>query len=168
MALQVASPAGAVYAAGSYHAGRASRPLGFLGIPPAPSFCRSAATRPVTRGYLLEVPEPPPPAPDVTPPFVGNFDPPAGTRIAKTTPIAFDVTDESTEFGRIFVVAFFQATGISEVIHDGDGFRGLYAATSSRRAIASGFRYTVLRSHGWPSAPTIQTFAVDRAGNEAS
>ena len=37
-----------------------------------------------------------------------------------------------------------------------------------RTMIAGGFRYTVLRTGGWPGAPTIQTFAIDRAGNEAS
>jgi len=132
------------------------------------SFCRSGATRLLSLGYMLALPERPPPEPDLTPPFVGNFDPPSGTPILKTTPISFDVTEDSGAFGRIFVAAFYAATGISELIHDGDGFRGYYAATSSRQAVAGGFRYTVLRSRGWPSAPTIQTFAVDRAGNEAN
>ena len=53
-------------------------------------------------------------------------------------------------------------------VHDGDAFRGHYAASSSRTMIAAGFRYSVLRTGGWPAAPTIQTFAIDRAGNEAS
>lgn len=188
MALQVTSIAGPIYARPGLAGGGSSRPLCASGLPAGlgsivreglsrptvaatydgPSFCREGATRLLSLGYLIKLPEPPPPEPDLTPPFVGNFDPPAGTAILKTTPISFDVTEDSGEFGRIFVVAFYPATGISELIHDGDGFRGYYAATSSRQAIAGGFRYTVLRSRGWPSAPTIQTFAVDRAGNEAS
>jgi len=188
MALQVTGAAGAVYARLGLAGGGPSRPLRASDVPislgsivragasrptvietfDGPSFCREGATRLLTLGYLVKLPEPPPPEPDLTPPFVGNFDPPAGTAILKTTPVSFDITEESGEFGRIFVVAFYAATGVSELIHDGDGFRGYYAATSSRQVIAGGFRYTVLRSRGWPSAPTIQTFAVDRAGNEAS
>lgn len=66
------------------------------------------------------------------------------------------------------MVAFFPATGVTELVHDGDAFRGFYAATSSRTMIGGGFRFTVLRSGGWPGAPTIQAFAIDHAGNEAN
>ena len=129
-------------------------------------FVRANSSRPISPGYALLIPEEPPPPVDETPPAVGNFSPAAGTPITKTTSIAFDVTDESGAFRRIFVVAFFPDTGVSEVIHDGDGFRGFYSATSARQGIAGGFRYTVLRAGGWPAAPTIQTFATDLAGNE--
>jgi len=129
---------------------------------------RSNARRPFSQGYLLALPLPPPPPVDTTAPVVGNFSPPAGTPIAKLTPITFEVTEDSGDFQRIFVVAFFPTTGLVEVIHDGDGFRGFYAANSARAMIAGGFRYTVLRSGGWLGAPTIQTFAVDRSGNEAT
>ncbi len=134
----------------------------------AGGFGRATAERPLALGYLLTLPVPPPPPVDATPPVVGNYDPAPGTPISKTTSVSFDVTEESGAFGRIFVVAFYADTGVTELIHDGDGFRGFYAATSSRRAIAGGYRYTVLRTGGWPSAPTIQTFAVDQAGNEAN
>ncbi len=136
----------------------------------AGSFQRFGAGRALGRSYSVAVPTPPPPPPepsDATPPIVGNYSPLAGTPIAKTTSISFDVTEETGAFRRVFVVAFYSATGISELIHDGDGFRGFYSTTSARRAIAGGFRYTVLRAGGWPAAPTIQTFAIDLAGNEA-
>lgn len=134
----------------------------------AAGLSRASAARPLNLGYLLTLPVPPPPPVDATPPLVGNYDPSPGTPISKTTSISFDVTEESGAFGRIFVIAFYADSGVSELIHDGDGFRGFYVATSSRRAIAGGYRYTVLRTGGWPSAPTIQTFAVDQAGNEAN
>lgn len=132
------------------------------------SIVRAGAVRLISPGYLLFVPPPEAPPVDATAPTVGNFNPAPGTPIARTGPVSFDVTDESGDFRRIFVVAFFPATGVTEVVHDGDGFRGFYAASSSRTMIAAGFRYTVLRSGGWPAAPTIQTFAIDRAGNEAN
>lgn len=135
------------------------------------TFQRFGAGRAIGRSYLVAIPTPPPPPPDptdATPPVVGNYSPAPGTPIAKTTSISFDVTDETGGFRRVFVVAFYPATGISELIHDGDGFRGFYSSTSARRAIAGGFRYTVLRAGGWSAAPTIQTFAIDLAGNEAA
>jgi hypothetical protein len=132
------------------------------------SMLRSSLVRPISPGYLLFIPAPPAPPVDATAPAVGNFSPAPGTPIARTRAVSFDVTDESGDFRRIFVVAFFPATGVTEVVHDGDGFRGFYAASSSRTMIAAGFRYAVLRSGGWPAAPTIQTFAIDRAGNEAN
>lgn len=132
------------------------------------SMMRAGAARPVSPGYLAFIPPPPAPPADTTAPSVANFTPAAGTPIARTAAVSFDVTDESGDFRRIFVVAFFPATGVAEVVHDGDAFRGYYAASSSRTMIASGFRYSVLRTGGWPAAPTIQTFAIDRAGNEAN
>ncbi len=129
---------------------------------------RTSPLRQVSPGYLLFVPAAPPPPVDATAPAVGNFSPAPGTPIARTGPISFEVTDDSGDFRRIFIVAFFPISGATEVVHDGDSFRGVYAASSSRTMIAGGFRYSLLRSGGWPAAPTIQTFAIDRAGNEAN
>jgi hypothetical protein len=130
-------------------------------------FTRRGASRPIGLGYSLFVAGPPvPPRPsDTTPPVVGNYNPVPGTPLSKTMPVSFDVTDDSGAFRVIFVVAFFPSTGATEVIHDGDRFRGAYAATSARKTITNGFRYTVLPLNGWPAAPTIQTFAIDLAGN---
>lgn len=111
-------------------------------------------------------PAPPAPTPDTTPPVVSGFDPAAGTQIARSQPIEFDVTDDSGAFARIFVVAWFKLTGIQEVIHDGTGFVGFYTVSSSRVVITDGFRYTVLRSGGWTEAPTIRVFPIDSSGNE--
>lgn len=129
---------------------------------------RASPLRRLSAGYQVFVPSPPPPPADTTPPAVGNFQPAPGTPVSRGTSIAFDVTEDSGNLQRVFVVAFFPTTGATEVIHDGDAFRGFYAASSARTMIAGGFRYNVLRTGGWPAAPTIQTFAIDRAGNEAS
>jgi len=102
-------------------------------------------------------------------PTISNFVPTAGSAITPTTAIQFDVLDDEADFARIFVeVSFPDSTGITEVIHDGDGFQGLYSAASSRVIITGGFRYTVRRSGGWPGTPQFQVFAIDHAGNQGS
>lgn len=163
------SPALSTYAGGGILSLLNLRLLSPAVVAYAPSgIVRSSPTRPLSPGYLAFLPSAPAPPVDTIPPVVGNFSPAPGTPIARTGPISFDVTDESGEFRRIFIVASFPTTGMTEVVHDGDGFRGFYTASSSRTMIAGGFRYTVLRSGGWPGAPTIQTFVIDRGGNEAS
>lgn len=108
----------------------------------------------------------PPSAGDAIPPTVGNFVPASGTPIAKTASVRFDVLDNSGNFARIFLVAAFDESGVQEVIHDGDNFAPYYAH-SSRVAIAGGFRFTVSRTTGWPSAPRIRIFPLDASGNQA-
>jgi len=106
--------------------------------------------------------------PDTTPPVVGSFSPALGGTISPTQPITFEVTDDSGAFRRIIVHAVF-ADGIEEVVHNGLAFRGLYQTSSQRVLVTNGFRYTVLRTGGWPSSPaTFNVFALDESGNEAS
>lgn len=103
--------------------------------------------------------------PDVTNPVVTLVSPLTG-EVDTDTPIVFDVTEESVEgFCDIFVWANFAADGSDEVVHTGDAYTARYIGLSSRTAITDGFRYTVRRAGGWPSAPRIQTKAIDRAGN---
>jgi len=108
----------------------------------------------------------PAPVGDIIPPVIGNFDPTPGSALARTDPVAFDVTDDSGSFIRIFVVAFFATIGDQEVIHDGGAFVGRYSAASSRVPITNGFRYTVTRNGGWLGPPTIRIFPIDAAGNQ--
>lgn len=105
--------------------------------------------------------------PDSTAPVVLNYSPAPGSTISTGDSIAFDVTDNSGSFTRIMVVAWYRATGVQEVIHDGDGFTGYFNSTSSRVIISGGYRYTVARFGGWEHSPTIRVFPIDAAGNEA-
>lgn len=109
----------------------------------------------------------PTPPPTPTPPVVGSFSPAPGTSITASTPLEFSVTDNSGLFTRIILIADFRALGIREIIHDGYAFgpnyRGPYNSIAS---IANGFRYSALRTGGWPESPTIQPFAIDREGTE--
>lgn len=98
-------------------------------------------------------------------PVVSNFLPPAGTTIDPTKSIQFDVTDDSGAFTRIIVTVTMD--GITEVVHDGEQFRGLFAGASQRWSITDGFRYAVARQGGWTAPPTFETFAIDQQGAEA-
>lgn len=108
------------------------------------------------------------PTPDTTPPVIEHFVPPLGATLSAQQSITFDATDDSGRFRRVLVHAVF-SDGVVEVVHDGDGFRGYYQGSSSRVMIANGYRYTVLRTGGWPSSPaTFNVFAIDASGNEAA
>lgn len=78
-------------------------------------------------------------------------------------PVVVDVTD-NTALGRVFLVARMPASNLEELIYAGDRFTPQYAAQSSQVAIAGGFRFTVKRSAGWPSSPTLDAYAVDASG----
>lgn len=101
---------------------------------------------------------------DTTPPAVSNFAPATGP-IQKSTPISFDVTDDSGNFARIMVLVEF-GDGTYEVIHDGVKFATSYASKSSRKVITDGYRYTVERLGGWTSSSmTIRAIGIDLNGN---
>lgn len=99
-------------------------------------------------------------------PTISIVSPNAGDEITPSTPIVFDVVDDSGVFRRAVVLVTFAETGVSEVVHDGDSFAPFYAGSSSRQMIAGGFRFTVLRMNGWRSAPSVKVIAVDREGFE--
>lgn len=107
---------------------------------------------------------------DVTAPVVSNVTPTAGTGIYSTDTVGFDVTDAGG-FRRVMLVADFAANinrdAIKEVIHDGTSWGPNYTGSpNARAAITNGYRYTIRRVDGWPSAPTITPFAIDTSGNE--
>lgn len=107
---------------------------------------------------------------DVTAPVIANISPSPGASIDAGDSIALDVTDDSGAFARVMIVAFFEKTGIEEVVHDGSEFRGLYAVSeSTRQVIADGYSYSFVRHGGWPSGQvTFRVFAIDSSGNEAN
>lgn len=114
--------------------------------------------------YTLTDP-PPPPVPDTTPPTVTLISPPAGSQILPAAPIVIEVTDAT---GLSAVVAWAEYGGVTfpaEVIHDGVDFKYAFG-TSTRIAIAGGYRYTVRRRAGWPSGRVdIKFRPVDDKGN---
>lgn len=100
------------------------------------------------------------------PPVISNVTPAPGSQLLKNAPIGADVTDDG-DFSRVIVVVEFATLGTKEVVHDGDGFSANYSG-SSRTAIANGWRYSVVRTGGWPASPTLRVFAIDADGQEAA
>jgi hypothetical protein len=103
---------------------------------------------------------------DTIAPEVSNVSPAPGVAITAQTPVGLDVTDNAGALRRVLLGVLFTATGITELVHDGDAFVGPYQNASARDPIAGGFRYSLLRDGGWPSSPTVRVFAFDVAGNE--
>lgn len=116
-------------------------------------------------GSLPSPPIPPVDNPALHPQIVNHSIAP-GVAIVSTQAIAFDVIDVTGNFTRIVVACTQADTGIAEVVHNGASFRGKFAASSSRVAIAGGFRYTVLRDGGWTGAPTFEVYAENTQGLE--
>ena len=117
--------------------------------------------------YAVSSPAPNP-SPDAVAPVVSGVSPAPGTTITASTPLQFDVTDNTGAFRRIFVSVRFERTGVEEVAFDGDTFRGFYAAVSSRTMIAGGFHFSVRRSDGWQDSPVLKVVAIDPSGNEVA
>lgn len=106
------------------------------------------------------------PEPDTTIPVVGGYVPADGVPITKSQGIQLDATD-AAGLRRVVIWCSYPSLGTVEIMHDGDSFRGPYAAaTSVRTLIAGGFRYVVTRHGGWPATPTFEGVATDVFGNE--
>lgn len=103
---------------------------------------------------------------DTTDPVVTLISPSEGTTMLPSTTVVVDVTDD-TGFGRVLLAIQFGGTGAPELVHDGDGFSTPYRG-STREAISGGWRYTLGREGGWPSALRLDVYAIDAAGREAS
>lgn len=122
-------------------------------------------------GALLQGPEVLP-LPVATP-AVSDVSPAPGTPILRTTPLTFRVADADADMARVLAwVAFADAggrpVGSPELALDGAGFTPLYAALSTRTPTAGGFAFSLLRTGGWPGAPTLSVLATDAGGRENS
>jgi hypothetical protein len=108
------------------------------------------------------------PLTDSTSPVATVVSPTAGTTITSTTPLVVDVTDNlgSTYLRRVLVTAYFAGSAAEELVHDGSSFTLPYA-TSGLSSISGGYRYSIIRTNGWPGSPTVRCFAFDTAGNES-
>ncbi len=110
--------------------------------------------------------------PDNAPPVVSNFLPTLASAISPTTAISFDVIDDSGLFTRVIVTAT-QAdhdTGLvlsEELVYNGGAFATRYSG-SNITSIAGGYHVVIRRTGGWLGNLTINTYAIDRGGNEAS
>lgn len=105
---------------------------------------------------------------DVTTPTFTLVSPSAGSTLpASSTPLVFDVKDElSLERVTGVFVAFSDAN--EEVAWDGVAFASAYSAGSTVSTISGGYRFSLVRSGGWKSNPTVYASARDSAGNRLS
>lgn len=126
-------------------------------------------SRPIN-DIIFTVPEPPPTPdpPDITAPVVTLISPSTSTVISSDTALVINVTDDSGDFCRVFLYAYYPSTGLQEVVHDGSAFAPFYLANSSITNIANGFQYSLVRTGGWQSSPTLVAIPIDAAGNESS
>lgn len=129
------------------------------------SYTKFASHRPTNHILLIQNPTA---VPDETPPTITDITPPASTVLELTQSVSFSVTDAGNgTFARI-IIAVAYTNSVEELVYDGSAFVGLYAATSSISAITDGFRFTILRSGGWLTAPTFRAFPIDSSGNDGT
>ncbi len=100
---------------------------------------------------------------DGAPPIATLVSPAANAFIGPSTPIVVETTD-NVLLGRVFLVARMPGVALEELIYQGTRFTPPYAALSTKTTISGGFRFTVIRSAGWPSSPTIDAYLVDSSG----
>lgn len=82
------------------------------------------------------------------------------------TPIVIDVKDNLGQIAQVIVVLEFANSAVSEVVFDGTNFTASYINGSSRSNVTNGFRFSILRTGGWPGSPiTLRVFAADASGN---
>lgn len=103
-------------------------------------------------------------------PVISNVSPAAGTGLAQSGHVSFDVTDDSGLLRRVGIKAeFFSETTVilRELPWDGDTFDPLYTG-STVAAIAGGYHFDLVRLGGWPVVPAITVYAIDQQGAESA
>jgi hypothetical protein len=108
------------------------------------------------------------PTPSVVPGGAGGFS--ADYAVARVTPVVIDVTDVSPGLQRVVMWVRYSDTPYTMVVYDGTNFLWPFDTTTSTKvAVANGYRFTVLPRDGWPSANLEwHVGAVDSSGNEAA
>lgn len=114
-----------------------------------------------TTTYTLVITDPPASAP-----YVDSFSPADGSSISKTTPVAFDVHDD-TELGAVHVYVTY-GSGAVELLYDGTDFLGGYAATCSTSGIGDGLSFDLGPASQWQDADTVFTIVAYAASGATS
>ena len=99
---------------------------------------------------------------------VTNFTPAPGTPLSPQQVVQFDVTDTTSPFREVFIVASFDGGTQRELVYDADGFNPAHYAgvSNTKTTITNGFRFTLLRDGGWFGALSIKVYAIDEGGGE--
>lgn len=99
-------------------------------------------------------------------PVVTIVSPEEDSDIAPDTPLVVDITDDEGLFVLTTLRVSFVGRPVEEVIFRNDGFAANYV-DSTRVDIANGYRFTLVRTGGWPASPIFDPDVVDAAGNKA-
>ena len=107
----------------------------------------------------------------MAPPVVLYLTPAAGTEIASSEFVQWDVYENGTALVRTISAFAFAGMALTEVVWDGAAFTEKYARLATRTAVVdgtygNGFRYRVLRDPLWPDAPALRAWAINTAGQE--
>lgn len=99
-----------------------------------------------------------------TPPTITVVSPGAGQVLERNGVVTFEVTDPE---GLRNTIVWVEIAGAWEVVWGGDasGFAPAYES-STRGAIANGYRYQVRRTGEWTASPRFHALAFDTEGNE--
>lgn len=98
---------------------------------------------------------------------VDTFTPPTGSAIDPITgSLSFTVTDTLFPFRVAIVHVQFPSVSANhiEVAHDGVQFSHLYSGSQMSFA-PNGYQYVIDRVGGWPAAPTVIPWMVDKSGS---
>jgi hypothetical protein len=131
--------------------------IAMQGPPPALSF----DAWPTALFTLMGTTPGPVPDPGIAP-VVTNLIPAEGTPIYSTTPLQFDVTDDSGLLAAITVMVSFP-DGSYDTVWDNSVFAANYSASTSA-PIAGGLRFVLRRVGGWTGSPRVKVVVVDQAG----
>lgn len=111
------------------------------------------------------------PAGDLVPPVVTRLSPAANAELAPSTPVRIEVRDD-VALRKVVIHARFADLGLEEVVYRGNGFAPNYATFSTVTETADNgdqvFTFSIRRTPGWPSSPTIDVIPIDTGGNEAT
>lgn len=108
--------------------------------------------------------------PDITPPTINSFTPPAGT-ITPSQSIVIEIgDDEELNTGRkVFVFASYPLLGLVELAYDGSAFVGDYTGSEVQTSAppAELVELTISRTGGWYASPLhLIVHVFDEAGNQ--
>lgn len=108
-------------------------------------------------------------------PVISIISPTAGSTLSSSSAaIAIRVKDYGVEnadngiLKRAFLYATFSDGTHAELVHDGTSFSATYSASSTRTPITGGFDFSIVRTGGWRTNPTITAYGIDAFANEST
>lgn len=97
---------------------------------------------------------------------VDNFTPTAGTALANSDVVEFDVTDATQPLVQVVIAIRYPGIELYEVVYDGAQFTTHYSARfTTVSSISNGIRFTLLRNPVWPDGVELHVFVTAADGS---